>query len=138
VHTLDVILVWLVALIAIAFVAVVVRQRYMLRAGGAIPLAIRRHDARWSYGVARYYGGELRWFRAFGIGRRPKRVFVRSTMIMRSHRAPTTEELKSLPANAVVVECLVGTSSWTFAFGESAFTGFVSWLEAASGPLSGA
>jgi hypothetical protein len=136
VHTLDVILVCAVVLAALILVTVVARQRYLLRVGGAIPLAVRRHDARWSYGVARYYGGELRWFRAIGIGRRPTRVFTRSTMTMRSHRAPSAGELKSLPDNAVVVECQVGNASWTFAFGESAFTGFVSWLEA-SAPTSG-
>jgi hypothetical protein len=136
VRTFDIVLVCLVALVAIAVIVVVVRQRYLLRVGGAIPLGIRRHDARWSYGVARYHGGELRWYRAIGIGTRPTRVFTRSTMTMRSHRTPTAVELKSLPANVVVVECLVGSATWTFAFGESAFTGFVSWLEA-SAPTSG-
>jgi hypothetical protein len=125
----------LVAIIAIGLIAVIARQRYMLRARGAIPLAVRRHDSRWSYGVGRYQGGELRWYRAIGIGTRPTRVFSRATMTMRSNRRPTQDELKSLPATSVIVECQDGAITWTLALGESAFTGFVSWLEA-SAPTS--
>lgn len=135
-HTVDVIAVCAVVLIAVLLLAIVARQRYMLRVGGAIPLAVRRHDARWSYGVGRYAGGQLRWYRAIGIGTRPTRVFDRANIALLSHRRPTSEETSSLPLTAVVVECREITSSGTvalvLAFGESAFTGFVSWLEASA------
>lgn len=134
-HTIDVILVCLVAIIALGLITVIARQRYMLRAGGAIPLAVLRHDKRWSYGVGRYHGGELRWYRAIGIGTRPTRVFSRASMTMRSSRRPREDELKSLPASSVVVECQDGPVIWTLALGESAFTGFVSWLEAQSSSI---
>ena len=36
----------------------------MLRAAGAIPLAMRIRAGRWVYGIARYDGDELRYYRA--------------------------------------------------------------------------
>lgn len=130
--TFDVVLLCGVVLVAIAILATVARQRWMLHSGGAMPLAVRRHDARWSYGVGRYNGGELRWYRAIGIGTRPTRVFRRSELTLLAHRRPTTEELKSLPENLVIVECTNGATGLVMALGESAFTGFASWLESAS------
>jgi hypothetical protein len=51
--------------------------------------------------------------------------------ILRS-RPPLESERASLPAGAVVVECTNGAGAAVLAFGESGFTGFVSWLAAAS------
>ena len=58
---------------------IIARQRYMLRSPGGIPLATRRlgggrrpnSGTRGVYGVGRYNGDELRWYRALGIGTRP-------------------------------------------------------------------
>ena len=51
-----------------------------------------------------------------------------------SRRAPVNAELQALPASAVVVECRDGQVPLYLALGESAYTGFVSWLES-SAPL---
>jgi hypothetical protein len=116
----------------LAMAGVLARQRYMLRVGGAVGLAIQLHGTRWTYGIARYVGGELRWYRAMGIGTRPSKVLDRADLTILSRRSPDAHEASSLPPTAVVVECRDGQQNCTLAFSEGAFTGFVSWLEAAS------
>jgi hypothetical protein len=135
VHAVDLVVAFIAALVLIACIAILARQRYMLHTAGAIPLAIRLRGNRWLYGIARYVGGELRWYRALGIGTRPSRVLRRSELQVVGRRPPQPSELGSLPASAVIVECTDGVNVTILALGESAFTGFVSWLEA-SAPMS--
>lgn len=134
-HAVDVVLVGLAVVIIVLCAAVLARQRYMMRASGGQPVAIRVRDHRWIYGIARYTGGELRWYRAIGVGTRPTKVMDRGELAITGHRSPTPAELNSLPATAVIVECRFGAGTTTLAFGESGFTGFVSWLES-SAPMS--
>lgn len=130
-HTVD-ILVVCVAVVAIAvFAAILARQRYMLRTTGAVPLAMQR-GTRWLYGVGRYEGGELRFYRALGWGTRPTRVLRQGRVTVVGRRAPAPAERGSLPPTVVVVECRVDGDTVAFAIGESAFTGFVSWLESSA------
>lgn len=124
-----------VVLILVVLVAVLARQRYMLRVAGGVPVAVRVRGDRWVYGIARYAGGELRWYRGIGIGTRPTAVLHRSELSIVTHRPPGPAELASLPAAAIIVECRYGDGTATFGFSESAFTWFVSWLEA-SAPMS--
>ena len=123
----------IVALIAIIVVLalIIARQRHMLRSAGAIPLAVRRGH-RWLYGVARYDGEELRWYRAIDLGPRPTRVLRRGQLQVISRRAPTAAELRSLPTSAVIVECRDPHGDITLALADGAFTGFVSWLESSA------
>jgi hypothetical protein len=132
-HTVDVIVVCLAVVAVAIFAAILARQRYMLRATGALPLAIQR-GGRWLYGVARYEGAELRFYRALGVGTRPSRVLRRGHVEVLGSRAPFPSERGALPGTAVVVECRADGETIAFAIGESAFTGFVSWLES-SAPL---
>jgi hypothetical protein len=132
VRTVDLLAVCAAAVIVITLSTIIVRQRWMLNVGGAIPVAVLRHDGRWSYGSARYFGGELRWYRALGIGSRATRVFRRSQLTLVSRRSPHADELSSLPANAVVAHCRSDGDELVLALGPSAFTGFVSWLEASA------
>ena len=123
---------------AVAIASVVVlcgllaRQRHMLRSAGAIPIAVRGHSARWQYGIARYVGAELRWYRALGLGTRPTRVLRQGEVQLVSTRQPEQSELSSLPPAAVIIECRDGRGPMTMAFGESAYTGFISWVEASA------
>jgi Protein of unknown function (DUF2550) len=133
VHTVDIIVVCTAVVIVILFGAILARQRYMLRTTGAVPLAMQRGN-RWLYGIGRYRGGELRFYRALGVGTRPTRVLRRGHVQVLGRRAPFDAERGSLPATAVVVECRTDGETVAFAIGESAFTGFVSWLES-SAPL---
>lgn len=130
-HTVDVIVVSAAVVIVVLFVAVLARQRYMLRLPGAVPLAVQRGH-RWLYGIGRYQGGELRWYRALGVGTKPSRVLRRGQVVVVGHRERNAAEGGSLPEGVVVVECRVAGEPLAVAFGDSAFTGFVSWLESAA------
>jgi hypothetical protein len=132
VHAVDIVAVCAAVVALVACAAVLARQRYLLRVVGAIPMAIRTGNDRWVYGLARYAGGELRWYRSLGLGTRPSRVLPRGELRVIAHRAPQPDELRSLPAGAVVVDCRVAGMPVVFALGESAFTGFISWVEASS------
>jgi hypothetical protein len=49
-----------------------------------------------------------------------------------ARRPPLDTEAGVLPPTAVVVECRTEGETLNFAIGESAFTGFVSWLESSA------
>lgn len=134
-HTIDIVVVCIVVLVGVGFALILARQRYMLRTAGAIPLALRRAVGRWGYGIGRYAGDELRFYRAFGLGTRPSYVLRRSSLQVADRREPAPDEINVLPAHAVVVACQDEHGSVTLAFGANAYTGFVSWLEA-SAPLA--
>ena len=129
-HIIDVIVVCAVVVVVVGCGLVLARQRFMLHAAGSIPMAVRARGTRWHYGVARYADAELHWYRALGLGTRPSRVWQRNELVVVSRRGPEGPELQALPAAVVIVECKDGDTDPTFALGESAFTGFVSWLEA--------
>jgi hypothetical protein len=134
-HVADVLTVCVLGVGLALMCAVLARQRYMLRAAGALPVAVRRGAQRWTYGIARFVGNELRWYRGWGMGTRATLSLRRADLTILHHRAPVASELKSLPATARIVECR-GDDGRTIVLGfsESAFTGFVSWLEAAPRP----
>jgi hypothetical protein len=132
VHAVDIIGLCSAVLILTVCAAVLARQRYMMHIAGGQPVAVQVHSERWVYGIGRYAGGELRWYRALGLGTRPTAVLHRSALHIERHRRPLPSEHGALPETAIVVECSHGSGTATLAFGESGFTGFVSWLEAAS------
>jgi hypothetical protein len=132
VHIVDVIGVCVAAGVLVLLALVLARQRFMLRAAGAVPVAVRGRGGRWQYGVARYAGSELRWYRSLGLGTRPSRVLHRDRLRIVAHRTPLDAELAALPATAVVVHCLDGPDETVIALGVGAFTGLRSWLEASA------
>ncbi|MDQ6850048.1 MAG: DUF2550 domain-containing protein [Actinomycetota bacterium] len=134
-HLIDVLVLCLAALVLVAVALVLARQRFMLRAPGTVPLAIRARNARWQYGVGRYSGAELRWYRSLGLGTRPSRVLERAQLSILNRRPPLDSESSALPSSAVIVECRAGDGDVLLALGAGAYTGFVSWLEA-SAPIA--
>jgi hypothetical protein len=131
VHTIDLIVLGAAVLAVLIFAAILARQRYMLRLPGAVPFAVQRGH-RWLYGIGRYQGNELRWFRATGVGTKPSRVLRQGQVEVLGRRERLPEEKGSLPAKSVIVQCRSGGETFSIAFGESAFTGFVSWLESSA------
>ena len=130
-HTVDISVVSIAVIAVMLSAGILARQRYMLRATGTVPMAIQR-GSRWVYGVGRYDGDELRLFRALGWGTRPTRVLRQGQVEVLARRGPRDVERKTLPPTAVVVECRVDGETFVFAIGESAYTGFVSWLESSA------
>lgn len=130
-HIVDIVVVCFALVVVVLLAAVLARQRQMLRMAGAVPLAVQRGQ-RWLYGIGRYHGGELRWYRALGVGTSPSWVLRRGEIEVLGRRGRLPSERGSLPKGVVVVECRVGDETLAVAFGDGAFTGFVSWLESAA------
>jgi hypothetical protein len=86
VHAVDVIAVCIAVVMVMLCAGVLARQRYMLRVQGGVPMAVHGRSNRWLYGIGRYVGGELRWYRAIGIGTRPTTVLRRADTIIVSRR----------------------------------------------------
>jgi Protein of unknown function (DUF2550) len=120
-----------ILVVVVAFGLIIARQRYMLRSAGGIALAVRR-GTRWQYGIGRYVGDELQWFRALGVGTRPTRSLRRSELRVIDRRSAADADLAALPATAVVVECRDSAGTITIGLAQDAYTGFVSWLESSA------
>jgi hypothetical protein len=133
VHILDVVLLILAVVVVVAMIGILARQRQMLRTTGAVPMALQRGQ-RWLYGIGRYDGEELRFYRAIGVGTKPTRILRRGGVEVTGRRAPTEAERGLLPDTAVILLCRTDDQDFALAIGDTAFTGFVSWLES-SAPL---
>jgi hypothetical protein len=131
VHIVEILAACAAALVLLAILGILARQRFMLRAPGTVPVAFRARTTRWQYGVARYVAGELRCYRSLGLGTRPTRVMLRGDLAVLGRRGPYPSERGSLPPRAVIVDCRDADGDVALAFGEGAYTGFVSWLESA-------
>lgn len=131
----DVIIAVVVVVVVMVFIAVLARQRFMLRGVGGIPLALRTDEPatkRWLYGVAQYHGDEFRWYRAMGFGTHPSRTLRREEIEVLGQRPPRQDEVSALPASSTVVEVRDPRGTVSLAFGDGAVTGFLSWLEASA------
>lgn len=137
-----------VVLLACAVAIIIARRNYLLRGSGGISLALRAgppdpesgrpsasgaaDQRRWALGLGRFMGDELRWYRLFGIGLRPRYVLHRSEIELTSRRAPAGPEIHSLPADAVILLCRHGQQRFELAVVGTAATGLSSWLESAA------
>lgn len=126
--------VWLV----VAFAA---RRWLLSRRGGTVEMSLRlrqgKHGRGWVLGTGRYVGDDLQWFRVFSLAPRPRRTLSRRGLRVDQRRPPHGPERFALQAGMVVLECTAADGPVQIAIGQSALTGFLSWLEAAStGPLA--
>jgi uncharacterized protein DUF2550 len=133
-QVLEVAGICLLALLAL-LLAVFVRRRLLMAGGGTIRLQVRLSTLvpgrGWSHGVGQFAGDELRFFRMFSFGVRPKRVLDRGTLVIEEHRPPEGPERFSVPGAWVILRCATPAGEVEIAMAESTVTGFLSWLEAA-------
>ncbi|GAA2603200.1 DUF2550 domain-containing protein [Streptomyces axinellae] len=120
-----------------------VRRRLIQRSGGTFDCNLRwevsQQEAEepsgkgWAYGIARYNGDRIEWFRVFSYAPRPRRHLVRGAIDVLERRSPRGEEEQALLSDAIVLACAVGTERTRveLALSEDALTGFLAWLEAA-------
>nr|WP_312892781.1 DUF2550 domain-containing protein [Allostreptomyces psammosilenae] len=85
----------------------------------------------WSFGVARYGGSRIEWFRIFSLAPRPRRVLLREEIEIVGRRRPVGQEELALLSGSVVLHCLQNGRPLELAMSEDALTGFLAWLEAA-------
>ncbi|MFM9366739.1 DUF2550 domain-containing protein [Streptomyces sp. Da 82-17] len=115
------------------------RRRLIQRSGGTFDCSLRWNAPEpgdtsgkgWSYGVARYNGDRIAWFRVFSYAPRPRRVLERSAIEVVDRRAPEGEEELALLSDAIVLGCTHAGTRIELAMSEDALTGFLAWLEAA-------
>ncbi|MEU0084184.1 DUF2550 domain-containing protein [Streptomyces sp. NPDC006274] len=128
-----------VALVVVGLFVFGLRRRLIQRSGGTFDCSLRWNIPEgqdvsgkgWVYGVARYNGDRVEWFRIFSYAPRPRRVLERSAIEVLARRTPEGEEELALPAGAVVLACLHRGTRLELAMSEDALTGFLAWLEAA-------
>nr|WP_203672826.1 MULTISPECIES: DUF2550 domain-containing protein [unclassified Streptomyces] len=117
------------------------RRRLIQRPGGTFDCSLRPAPADgeevestgkgWVYGVARYSGDRIEWFRVFSYSPRPRRVLDRPAIEVLSRRPPQGQEELALLSDATVLLCAHRGTRLQLAMSEDALTGFLAWLEAA-------
>jgi hypothetical protein len=115
------------------------RRRIIQRSGGTFDCSLRwdvpeqpdTSGKGWGYGIARYNGDRIEWFRVFSYAPRPRRFLERSAIEVAGRRAPEGEEELALLSDAVVLTCLHRGTRLELAMSDDALTGFLAWLEAA-------
>jgi hypothetical protein len=85
----------------------------------------------WTLGIGRYNGDRLEWFRVFAFSLRPRQVFDRSYLRLRSHRQPQGSETYALFSGHVVVDCDTRDGPMQMAMSPQSLTAMRAWLEAA-------
>ncbi|MFG2649330.1 DUF2550 domain-containing protein [Streptomyces sp. NPDC048436] len=129
----------LVALVLVGLFVFGLRRRLIQRSGGTFDCSLRwdapeKGDTSgkgWGYGVARYNGDRIEWYRVFSYAPRPRRTLERSAIEVVDRRAPDGEEELALLSDAIVLGCVHRGVRLELAMGEDALTGFLAWLEAA-------
>ncbi|MDT0613691.1 DUF2550 domain-containing protein [Streptomyces lancefieldiae] len=128
-----------VALVVVGLFVFGLRRRLIQRSGGTFDCSLRWDAPKdgepggkgWAYGVARYNGDRVEWYRVFSYSPRPRRVLERSAIEVAGRRLPDGEEELALLSDAVVLACLHQGTRLELAMSEDALTGFLAWLEAA-------
>nr|WP_239648111.1 DUF2550 domain-containing protein [Nocardiopsis ganjiahuensis] len=135
--------VFLALLVAAALVLAtgVMRRYVLLRSGGAIECYLRACGVKgrrgsWRIGFGRYGSENLGWFPILSLRPRPTARLSRRGLVVVGRRAPGADDTQ-LPADVTVLE--IGwiaadgadpeEAAYEVAMGESALTGFLSWIE---------
>jgi hypothetical protein len=127
------------ALVVVGLLVFAVRRRLIQRSGGTFDCSARFTAPRagqspgkgWLYGVARYNGDHVEWFRVFSYAPRPRRTLQRDHIQVRERRQPQGDEELALLPGALVLNCRHDGQDVELAMSEDALTGFLAWLEAA-------
>jgi hypothetical protein len=118
-----------------ALLVVFVRRELIVRGGGTIDMSVRLNtrlpQRGWAPGLGRFVGDELRWYRVFSFGLRPRRILSRNGLTVAGRRPPLGEEKLALGNDWIIVRCDRPGDPVDIAFAESTLAGFLSWLEAA-------
>jgi hypothetical protein len=103
-----------VALAVVGLFVFGLRRRLIQRSGGTFDCSLRwdapeKSDTSgkgWGYGIARYSGDRIEWFRVFSYALRPRRVLERSAIEVAGRRAPDGEEELALLSDAIILACV--------------------------------
>jgi hypothetical protein len=132
---------WVAVVVAVLALAIVLalgglflRRRVLQREGGfdmCLRVGRTAWGGSWVFGVGRYRGDDVEWFRTFSYGARPKWSSRRAVLDVVDRRTPDPEEAYDLPSGHIVLVCKVGDRSLEISMSEAASMAFLAWLEAA-------
>lgn len=124
-------------LVAMPFVGLYSRRRWLTGQGGLFDCAYRVVDgvpgSGWVLGLARLRGDRLEWFRAFSLGLRPAKFFQRGTTTYVHQRPASGLEQVVLFENSQVVSLrdrVTGREHCLAMEGDTSM-GLITWLESA-------
>lgn len=114
-------------------------RRVRLMRGGGVDVCLRRRravrdestGAGWHFGVGRYRGDELAWFRLTSFRLGATVVIDRAVLEIVDRRPSTGPESYLIPPASVVLACRIGGEDLELAMAPGVLTGFLSWLESA-------
>jgi hypothetical protein len=131
---LDILAALVVAVLA-ALIVFAIRRRVLQRHVGTFDCSLRLDRSNpgtgWVFGIARYTGDAVEWYRVFSYSPRPREVLRRGELEVIERRVPEDYEEMELLSGAIVLECSQLDRRVEMAMSEDALTGFLSWLEAA-------
>ena len=117
-------------------------RRVRLMRGGGVDVCLRRRpvgrfrlrsqdgSAGWHFGVGRYRGDELTWFRLTSLRPGPTVVVDRTELEIIDRRTPDSPEAYVIPQGASVLHCRIRGAELELAMAPGVLTGFLSWVEA--------
>lgn len=129
--------------IACCFLGYLVVRRVRLMRGGGVDVCLRRRPvsggrarvgdvaAGWHFGVGRYRGDELAWYRLTSLRPGPSTVLDRMELQIVERRAIAEAEVYAIPQADSVLYCRSRGADLEIAMSPGVLTGFLSWLEAA-------
>ena len=127
--------------IACCFLGYLVVRRVRLMRGGGVDVCLRRRpdsaghkdvSAGWHFGVGRYRGDELAWYRLTSLRPGPSTVLDRMELEIVGRRSPAEAEVYAIPQADSVLSCRIGSVTIELAMAPGVLTGFLSWLESAT------
>jgi hypothetical protein len=128
--TLELLVVVLLVVVALAFAILHGRRLLLFRRGATVTCALRPDDRRgWQGSVARFDPDALRAYRILGVGLRPYEEFSRTGLAVGDRRLPNDSERRSLMADPVVVNLRVGSRDVEMAVGHETLPGLLAWIE---------
>lgn len=124
-------------LVAMPFIALYLRRRWLSSQGGLFDCAYRITEgvpgSGWVLGLARYRGDRLEWFRAFSLGLRPSVSLRRATTAYLHQRPANGMEQVVLfeDSHVILVRDRESRRELTLAMDGDTTMGLITWLESA-------
>ncbi|MGO1384227.1 MAG: DUF2550 domain-containing protein [Arachnia sp.] len=132
-----VVVVCVTLLLAMPFLGLYFRRRWLTGQGGLFDCAYRISDGvpgtGWVLGLARYREDRLEWFRAFSLGMRPS-VSMRRSMTTYVHQRPASglEEVVLFEnSHVILLRDRLSEREERFAMDGDTTMGLITWLESA-------
>lgn len=113
-------------------------RRVRLMRGGGVDVCLRRRPASssrdaaagWHFGVGKYRGDELAWYRLTSFMPGPTVVIDRTELEIVDRRPPNAPETYTLPQAASILTARTRGMYLELAMTPGVLTGFLAWLEA--------